>query len=342
MIYVWRCRHLLHVIDRMAPPFWQSHCQQHFQEFLGHLRNPHVRSLAWLLDAPDLFDHYAPCWEGRIARLGDAVAETDHDLLLSLERDPSPLLKALALSPHTRLGRYAESLMAFYLQTQGVLEKHGLQIRDDNKRTIGEFDFLVRIREEIVHWEFATKFYLLEPGGNGRDADYFIGPNLADTLGAKMNKIFERQLLLSAHPAAQRMLQIPVSRAQAFVKGWLFYRRHASVPVMLEGLSAAHCRGYWCTHSEWREEFSGDATPDRRYVVLTRLQWLAPARMPKEEMFSGAGLQQQLDAHFAHDDMPLLVAVMAMDGQHAYEIERGFVVRDDWQERASRRLGLAR
>src|SRR5690606_30524607 len=111
------------------------------------------------------------------------------------------------------------------------------------------------------------------------DADYFVGPNLADTLGAKMHKIFDHQLLLSSHPAAQAVLPQSVAQAQALVKGWLFYRDgdgdewapHAY------GTSPSHCRGFWCALSEM-ENRSGD-----RYVILPRLQWLAPARLPWQE-----------------------------------------------------------
>ena len=37
----------------------------------GHLRQPHVRTLAWLLDAPDLLDPHDPYWEHKIASLGE-------------------------------------------------------------------------------------------------------------------------------------------------------------------------------------------------------------------------------------------------------------------------------
>lgn len=319
----------------------ESGCQHRFHRSWGHLRNRHVRDLAWLIDAPDLFDADAVGWHGRIARLGEATPQTDTASFLdALDREPRPLLAALDLHAHTRLGRYAESLMAFYLRSQGVLVAHGLQVRSADRQTIGEFDFLVRIGAQLVHWEFATKFYLLEAGGSGHDADYFIGPNLADTLGAKMNKIFERQLNLSSHPDAQALLAEPVARAQAFVKGWLFYRRQGMQAPTIDGLSSSHCRGFWCTQTEWREAQLASAS--LRHMVLPRLQWLAPARAETHDTLTHAQLQQWLGQYFDGDDMPVMVASMAADGMQMHEVERGFVVRDDWQERASRRLGLAR
>jgi hypothetical protein len=91
--------------------------------------------------------------------------------------------------------------MAFYFAAQGQLHAHGLQVRASRTDTIGEFDFLLNAGDGLRHLEFATKFYLLDAAA-ASDFNGLIGPNLADTLGAKMRKIFEQQLSL-AHPAAQ-------------------------------------------------------------------------------------------------------------------------------------------
>jgi uncharacterized protein len=49
-------------------------------------------------------------------------------------------------------------------------------------------------------------------------ADDFLGTNLADSLGAKMQKILHQQLALSQHPASQVHLAEPVAVAQAPAK----------------------------------------------------------------------------------------------------------------------------
>ncbi|HEX7634981.1 MAG TPA: DUF1853 domain-containing protein, partial [Noviherbaspirillum sp.] len=43
--------------------------QAQFHRRWNHLNDPHVRTLAWLLDAPDLLDPQAPQWQGRIASI---------------------------------------------------------------------------------------------------------------------------------------------------------------------------------------------------------------------------------------------------------------------------------
>lgn len=313
------------------PDFFQALFHQRW----GHLHDRHVRDLAWLLDAPDLLDRDAMQWQGRIASLENIVDDSVHDWLCALDLQPQSLHAYLDVQPMARLGRYAEKLISFYLQQRGVLVAHGMQVRAGKTSTIGEFDFLVRLDGQLVHWEFATKFYLLESTGTGSDADYFVGPNLADTLGAKMHKIFDRQLRLAEHPAAQALLPEPVALAQALVKGWLFYRRTDRQPASTSLTSPLHCRGFWCTLRE------AVALDGNRFAILPRLHWLAPARLPLQETMSRQQLLDHLADHFTGDTMPVMVAQMREDGDHAVEWNRGFVVTDDWQTRAGQRVRLA-
>jgi hypothetical protein len=309
--------------------------QTQFHRRWNHLNDQHVRALAWLLDAPDLLNPHAPQWQGQIATLTANAGREAESWLTALDQAPAALHAYLDIRPFTRLGRYAEKLMAFYFQHRGTLVAHGVQVQAGKKDTIGEFDFLLRDGVTLVHWEFATKFYLLELTGAGQQADYFVGPNLADTLGAKMHKILNRQLSLAQHPAAQGYLPQPVASAQALIKGWLFYHEDDLLPAAALGLSDLHCRGFWCAMAEL------DELPEQRYVVLPRLSWLAPAKAATGHSLNKQSLQVLLEAHFAHDTMPLLVAIVEPQGDFALEIRRGFIVPDDWRSRAGQRLGPA-
>lgn len=298
--------------------------QARFDRRWGHLAQPHVRALAWLIDAPDLLDPHDPHWEGKIASLGAAPATVDA-WLAALDADPARLLAALGTRVYTRLGLYAEKLMAFYFQEQGQLVAHGLQVRAARNDTVGEFDFLLDAGHDgLEHIEFATKFYLLQGEAASR-FDTFVGPNLADSLGAKMRKIFEKQLALGEHPAARALLPRPVTRARALVKGWLFYPVDAQ--RAMAGISARHCSGFWCALQEVAA-LQADA-----YVVLPRLQWLAPYR-GQEPVLGREALQTTL----ADAPTPVLVASVREEGGMSVETGRGFIVPDDWRERA-RRVG---
>lgn len=315
-------------------PFSISY-QAHFHRRWNHLTDPHVRTLAWLLDAPNLLDPAAAQWQGRIATL-EPVDEKTESWLIEQDRKPAGLHAYLDLQPFTRLGRYAEKLMAFYFAHQEILVGHGVQVRTDKNETIGEFDFLLRRGQKLVHWEFATKLYLLESSGHGQQADYFVGPNLADTLGVKIRKIMDRQLSLSQHPAAERHLPQPIAVAQALVKGWLFYRdRIASAEQQMglqieppAGIAQAHCRGFWCTLQELDQVSAQD------FLILPRLSWLAPAKAADESVLDKKALQDMLAAHFRQARTPVLVAVLARQGSHLLEVDRGFIVPEDWRNRA--------
>jgi len=303
--------------------------QAAFHRRWGHLRRARVRALAWLLDAPDLLDAGDPQWHGRIAALGPATPEVAA-WLARVDADPSALDAALGPRVYTRLGLYAEKLMAFYFEQHGQLFAHGLQVRASRNDTIGEFDFLLDAGPDgLEHIEFATKFYLLE-GGDAARLDALVGPNLADSLGAKMRKIFERQLELGAQPAAQALLARPVVRARALVKGWLFYP--LGCYRALQGIAAQHCRGFWCSVDEI-DALDGDA-----FLILPRLQWLAPFKAQSATwLMNRAQLAAELSAQFEASPAPVLVAMVREQPGCVMEVERGFIVPNDWRTRAAAR-----
>jgi len=295
--------------------------QARFERRWGHLTHPRVRALAWLLDSPDLLDPASAHWGGRIASL-EPVTPAVAAWLGALQDDPSPLDAALGPRFYSRLGLYAEKLLAFYFEQHGVLQAHGLQVQVNRNDTVGEFDFLLRDGKDLLHWEFATKFYLLEGAPDPGGFNHLIGPNLADTLGLKMRKILDKQLVLSRHPAAQCLLAHPVRAAQALVKGWLFYAAGAT-PAM-DGISPEHGYGFWCAPAQ---------LPEQRYVVLPRLQWLAPFKGQGVEVLDVEALRSQLF------DLAQPVMVATVDNVDGWEVERtrGFVVPHDWTEQAAAR-----
>jgi uncharacterized protein len=308
--------------------------QEQFHRRWNHLRDPHVRALAWLLDAPDLLDPQAAPWQGRIASYADADLVAWLGELDQVPQKLQDLHGYIGSLPSTRLGLYAEKLMAFYFAQRQLLVAHSVQIRASKNDTVGEFDFLLRRNGGLVHWEFATKFYLLESSVGNLQADDFLGPNLADSLGAKMQKILQHQLALSLHPAAQAHLGEPVVSAQALVKGWLFYQDQLH-PASVSGVSANACRGYWCVLSAISLDDSA------MYQLLPRQRWLAPAKVVLEDTLSASQTRLALSQHFVDQTMPVLLATLRPEGEYALETDRGFVVPDDWVGRAivQRHLG---
>ena len=303
--------------------------QAQFARRWGHLTRPHVRALAWLLDAPGLLDPNDPHWQGKIAAPPAPTAAV-RAWLDALDLDPSALDAALGGKVYTRLGLYAEKLMAFYYQQHGQLVAHGLQVRATRNDTVGEFDFLLDAGPDgVEHIEFATKFYLLEGSAASR-FDTFVGPNLADSLGAKMRKIVDKQLALASHPAARALLPRPVLRARALVKGWLFYPAGSAAPMA--GIASIHCRGFWCPLAQV------GALAEDAWIVLPRLEWLAPYQAASSDaVLTRQGLQAVLAQAFGTLAAPVLVAAVRQGEGGLVETARGFIVPDDWRARAAQR-----
>ena len=314
--------------------------QLRFERKWAHLTRPHVRALAWLLDAPDLLDPAATVWHGQIANLASLAgddgpvhaAAADAALLAALEHDPTPLETALGPRFYSRLGLYAEKLMAFYFQQRGLLVAHGLQVRASRNDTVGEFDFLLRQHGALLHWEFATKFYLRAGSADGSPFNALVGPNLADTLGVKLRKILGQQLALGRHPAALALLPQPVDQAQALVKGWLFYPD--GTQAVMEGINANHNRGFW------RPLAAVASLADGHYLLLPRLQWLAPFKAAVgtgDVLYTPAALALALTERMVTTPAPLMVARVIESNGWLLEVERGFIVPDDWQQQAGAR-----
>lgn len=309
--------------------------QAQFHQQWGHLNDVHVRSLAWLLSSPDLLDQQSPVWQGAIV-VPELPSQSQLEPWLSkLDAYPEPLHQALRDAPTKRLGLYAETLLAFFLADSGELFAHGLQVNDDHARTIGEFDFLVKEGAQLVHWELATKFYLfcsdaVSEQSGAPDLFNYLGPNLADTLGAKMKKIVQQQLRLSLHPAAKKLLPFPLLRSQALVKGWLFYRDIdiARAGAVVDGVSEQHCRGYIWTLRDLQEMSECEG------VILARLTWLAPVQSRGDAVMEKQALLAQIKSHFSLSTAPVLLAITITRDGIAREVCRGMLVPDDWWDQA--------
>jgi hypothetical protein len=248
-----------------------------------------------------------------------------------LDAHPTPLHEALKIHKFLRLGHYAENLLAFYFGHEGLLYGHGLQVHSERSETIGEFDFLLFAQGGLLHLELATKFYLFQQPEAAeaqapRQADVFdyLGPNLNDNLGAKMQKILQQQLNLSQHEVARRLVGQRIVAARALIKGWLFYRASYRASTPIPGIARNHCLGFWWT----LDEFEQLAVP---YALkLDRLQWLAPAQVALDSVLDKGMLLESLHRHFHRDNTPVMVAIMKKNGELMQEFCRGMVVPNDW------------
>lgn len=303
------------------------------------LAHPWVRSLAWLIGSPGLLDAHDARFAGRVvedAWCAQALAQAA-PWLLELDREPRLLDEFIAAHATRRLGRAAETLLAFWLERQAGVEvlARNLAVRDA-QRTLGEFDFIFREpgAHQATHWECAVKFYLRVPGAGGMAC--YVGPGDRDVLAAKVDKVFACQLMLGESPegrAALRALHAEPARPQAFVKGWLFYeagKEGADAPDAL-GLGARHLRGWWLrAEADWERRLEAR----RRYVMLPRLHWLAwPWHAAGEELLGRDALVEAVGQALSADAGAQMVIEMAPaeDGPGWREVSRGFVAPAGWR-----------
>ena len=310
---------------------------------LGTLRDSAVRDLAWLLLSADLLRPQPPV--GALANPFDTprTLQASVDWLSALDAAPDLLHSDLAATRITRLGRYAERLLGWFLQHGPAtrLVAAGVPLRRAGV-TLGECDFLVRTEQgERLHWELAVKCYLHAGEGRAQLADY-VGPNLKDRFDLKLAHLLKHQLPLSAREEFASVGYAGPWTPQMFVKGWLFYR-HGETPLDAVELDPAHGRGWWVTRSDWPAFAAAHA---QQWRLLPRLEWLAPRRAEpageqEGEQVPAAASEslcvdaQTLAAQTSHLHGPTMIAAFAGDGAgRSIERSRGFIVPDEWPAQA--------
>ncbi|WP_310134673.1 DUF1853 family protein [Paraburkholderia terricola] len=302
---------------------------------LASLRDAAVRDLAWLLLSADLLRAQPPV--GALANPFETPLEAAAtvDWLRALDAAPEPLHRDLAATRVTRLGRYAERLLAWFLQhgPAARLVAASVPLRRAGV-TLGECDFLVQTQQGArQHWELAVKCYLHAGEGRARLADY-VGPNLKDRFDLKLAHVLNHQLPLSAREEFASVGHEGPWAPRMFIKGWLFYR-HGETPSDPVELDPAHGRGWWVTRGDW-PAFA--AAHGQSWRVLPRLEWLAPRHHERDEAWSaGAAFvdAESLAAQISHQPGPTMVAAFVSDGTGAsIERSRGFIVPDEWPEQA--------
>ena len=290
------------------------------------LSHPAVRDLASLLTAPPLW--HSGC-ELPIPRL---LGSQGFRFLLSLDNAPAPLTQWLeqeAPFGH-RLGRYAESLLTFWLahapHCQLIARNH--PVRSESGQTLGAADFLCLLDSAPYHLELTCKYY-----GGTAPAD-FQGLNPADTLLGKAAKLHQ-QCHLFHTPQARAQLPAPLqgylktsaaSFCEAKTSAASFCEAKTSeastretntdktnyrqTPNISQALNTATIiRGIGFTPNgilngsplnllgwsglllpQWADY---PAQAAQRFHPLPRLAYLAPARVPFEQTISAAELARQ-------------------------------------------------
>jgi uncharacterized protein len=289
-----------------------------------------VRDLEWVIANP-------PIIQGLLHNLdwtdtGDwNQAYKDFNLQLNeLNQNPIELIKLLEDQHDYRLGHRFETLLTYWFKHNGRHEvlAQNLQVQDNN-RTIGEFDFIVKdhLSHKTQHWEVACKFYI--GLGDTSQAQHWVGPMLKDRLDIKYHAMRSRQSKLSAHPAAKTQLKqlgISIDEHICLMKGRLFYPIHSPTEARPNFVSSSHQHGQWARTDQFLEYFQ---STNIQWQPLNKNQWMASqVYLPHHSYYTASSIVQYfLDRP---QQLPLCVAGFLPEKSTKQEISRVFLVAKDW------------
>lgn len=240
--------------------------------------------LRWLFSAPNLIK-----FDGSVRLVDWLPAGFDLDQFCAdIDQQQRDIFDDIGKK---RLGIYFEALYGYVLEHAlgwEVLTRN-FAIRDDEHRTLGEIDFLVRNRETglVEHHEIAVKFYLGYRNASADCETLWYGPDSRDRLHIKASRLLDHQLTLLETPIARSRLEemgLPQpDLKRIFMPGYLFYPADSvleSSPLESSSLespqiaSSNHLRGTWRFANEIPEEFYASHT------VLWKPDWLGPWDQP--------------------------------------------------------------
>ena len=235
-----------------------------------------------------------------------------------------------SLNPNQKLGLYFENTLHEWIEKEPKLTllAHNL-IVTSKRRTLGEFDLIVRNENSIEHWEIAVKFFL--GIRNRKNIGHWIGPNPRDTLERKLDSLENRQIRLGDNPDARRILEqedIKIDSRRIIFKGRLFhpYKMFKTSRFEFpEDINRSHEKGWWL---RWEELDSHKELKNSSFKLLDKREWLAQLKtIDTEEIISFDELKDSCASIFTSH-------VAIINGERN-ELSRGFVVSKDWEAQAS-------
>ena len=276
--------------------------------------------LEWLFSSPDFLSVEA------INRLHQQNLINGSELL----RQAKPDSQSFSFQSTHRLGVYFEQLWHHLIRSNSSLElkRHNAQVIID-KQTLGEFDSIIKSENsgQVVHCELAVKFYL-QIGSGSCMADW-VGPNLRDRFDRKFLRLLNHQLALSNKPLVKSWLSqqaIHVDQCGLMTKGRLYYQlsqfseRQFCFPPEV---NPQHLKGFWMTHQAFQQY---QEQTNFVWFELPRMYWLSELT---EFDYSRVHAIEKLNPE-------QLAMVVAMRDDK--EVMRGFVVTEEWLQKARARI----
>ena len=201
-------------------------------ETFHKLKDRSVKDLYWMLFSKCPINQNHPLLE-KIPFFPVYIIEewrrSSIDFFIRLDQRPEELHQFLNRPKNKRLGFYAEALLSFFFQTFSEVELllQNYQVID-NKRTLGELDFIFKWKNRVIHIECAVKYYLCDHSKDVNDLHSWIGPACKDDLGRKIEKVKEQQLPMINTSKLSGELSSFEIESFLFLKGKLFVHQETS------------------------------------------------------------------------------------------------------------------
>lgn len=171
-----------------------------------------------------------------------------------------------------RLGKYVEQFVFYQLKnTNSEILLENVQIQKE-KRTLGELDCIIKVKNRLIHLELVYKFYLLDETTGSSEIDRFIGPNRKDSLREKLIKLKEKQLplLYSAECKEQLIdydIDVNIIQQQVCFKAQLFVPFNTK-RLNLKKLNNNCIVGFYIKQNQLKE------FQDCKFFIPTKKDWL--------------------------------------------------------------------
>jgi hypothetical protein len=174
-----------------------------------------------------------------------------------------------------KLGHLFEDAVASLLEASDRMEllEQNLQLRDEDLKTVGELDFLLKDQAapKLIHLELATKFYLAVQTPNGVALP---GPDARDNYFRKLSRMRDHQLQLptkyhSCLPPEYKDRHIDT---QQLIYGCLFDHFDALETCMPEFVLPTCRRGKWLHQPDYSRYFS----PKTKFEIIPKALWPVP------------------------------------------------------------------
>lgn len=203
--------------------------------------------------------HTPLLWEGELDSIAQYAVQNEYQDTIHLLQDPP-----------TYLGHYAEIFAFHEIERNPSIIQYWENIQINNEeRTIGEIDAILKTNNRVLHLEIAYKFYLFDPEHGSNELEHWIGPNRRDSFVKKLNKIRQHQFPIIKTPEAEAKLNslgIPTPDVQSVnFKGQLYLPNNCtSTP---EILNSACIQGVYFH----RDELS--SLKDCRFYIPKKIGW---------------------------------------------------------------------